>query len=556
MISFQNVSFTYAESGNGGVLDLNLIVRPGECVLLCGPSGCGKTTVTRLANGLIPHFFRGDLSGQVSVNGMDTRETEIAALSDAVGTVFQNPRTQFFNTDTDSEIVFGLENRGVPREALRSRLDELTEELHLSELRGRNIFELSGGEKQKIAFSSVYASAPDVLVFDEPSSNLDMKAIGELADLIQRAKISGKTILIAEHRIWYLMDIVDRVVYMQDGRIASDMEASAFKALPEADIRRMGLRVRDLSVFELGGVKTIAADGLLSVQKISVRLGGRSVLNNLSFQASRGEIIAIAGVNGAGKSTLIKLIMQEETPDSGYLYRGPTVRCAYLPQIISFTDESRTLVDTMLYDCRCQPQEARDRLGAFGFRGETVFTPVGALSGGEKSRLRLCMLMGSDINLLILDEPTNHLDIASREWIEDALSDYPEALLFVSHDRYFIEKFATRIWHLKDGKITDFKGTYSEYREYCERQAVFNQAAKAAAQKKAPAPKKSAPNRDKQRAKLEKEIYRLESELKRLDAEAEQHSSDYTELMRIESDKAQANDRLLELYAEWEELSE
>lgn len=134
MISFQNVSFTYAESGNGGVLDLNLIVRPGECVLLCGPSGCGKTTVTRLANGLIPHFFHGNLSGQVNVNGMDTRETEIAALSDAVGTVFQNPRTQFFNTDTDSEIVFGLENRGIPREALRSRLDELTEELHLSEL--------------------------------------------------------------------------------------------------------------------------------------------------------------------------------------------------------------------------------------------------------------------------------------------------------------------------------------------------------------------------------------------------------------------------------------
>lgn len=163
--------------------------------------------------------------------------------------------------------MFGLENRGIPREALRSRLDELTEELHLSELRGRNIFELSGGEKQKIAFSSVYASAPDVLVFDEPSSNLDMKAIGELADLIQRAKISGKTILIAEHRIWYLMDIVDRVVYMQDGRIASDMEASAFKALPEADIRRMGLRVRDLSVSESGGVKTIAADGLLSAQK-------------------------------------------------------------------------------------------------------------------------------------------------------------------------------------------------------------------------------------------------------------------------------------------------
>ena len=202
---------------------------------------------------------------------MGTREAEIAALSWGKDG-FQNPEA-VCNTDTDSEIVFGRKS-GHSARTLRSRLDELTEELHLSELRGRNIFELSGGEKQKIAFSSVYASAPDVLVFDEPSSNLDMKAIGELADLIQRAKISGKTILIAEHRIWYLMDIVDRVVYMQDGRIASDMEAAAFKALPEADIRRMGLRVRDLSVSESGGVKTIAADGLLSVQKISVRLGG------------------------------------------------------------------------------------------------------------------------------------------------------------------------------------------------------------------------------------------------------------------------------------------
>ena len=173
MISFQNVSFTYAESGNGGVLDLNLVVRSGECVLLCGPSGCGKTTVTRLANGLIPHFFHGNLSGQVNVNGMDTRETEIAALSDAVGTVFQNPRTQFFNTDTDSEIVFGLENRGIPREALRSRLDELTEELHLSELRGRNIFELSGGEKQKIAIARALVNEPSVLLLDEPLGALD-----------------------------------------------------------------------------------------------------------------------------------------------------------------------------------------------------------------------------------------------------------------------------------------------------------------------------------------------------------------------------------------------
>lgn len=481
MISFQNVSFTYAESGNGGVLDLNLIVRSGECVLLCGPSGCGKTTVTRLANGLIPHFFHGNLSGQVNVNGMDTRETEIAALSDAVGTVFQNPRTQFFNTDTDSEIVFGLENRGIPREALRSRLDELTEELHLSELRGRNIFELSGGEKQKIAFSSVYASAPDVLVFDEPSSNLDMKAIGELADLIQRAKISGKTILIAEHRIWYLMDIiwylmdiVDRVVYMQDGRIASDMEASAFKALPEADIRRMGLRVRDLSVSESGGVKTIAADGLLSVQKISVRLGGRNVLNDISFQACRGEIIAIAGVNGAGKSTLARMLCGLQKNSSGtVLWAGKPMsrRLRRKKAYMVMQDVGHQLfTDSVSAECalgiKAPNKDEIDRtLEKVDLLAYKERHPL-SLSGGQMQRLAVVV---SDIcgkELLVFDEPTSGLDLKSMEEVgilTRSLATQGKVLLIITHDIEFMMRICTRILFIRDGEIVkDLSGGQKE----------------------------------------------------------------------------------------------
>ncbi|MDU5613497.1 MAG: ABC transporter ATP-binding protein, partial [Slackia sp.] len=220
-------------SGRGGVRGLSLRIDRGECVLLCGASGCGKTTVARLVNGLIPHFFEGKIAGTVCVDGMDSQETEIATLSDAVGTVFQNPRTQFFNADVDSEIVFGLENRGIARAQLCARLDDVTEELHLQALRGRSVFELSGGEKQKVAFSSVYASDPDVLVFDEPSSNLDMKSIDELAKLMRTAKGKGKTILIAEHRIWYLMDIVDRVIYLQDGAVVSDMPIEGFRRLSE-----------------------------------------------------------------------------------------------------------------------------------------------------------------------------------------------------------------------------------------------------------------------------------------------------------------------------------
>lgn len=362
--------------------------------------------------------------------------------------------------------MFGLENRGIPREALRSRLDELTEELHLSGLRGRNIFELSGGEKQKIAFSSVYASAPDVLVFDEPSSNLDMKAIGELADLLQRAKISGKTILIAEHRIWYLMDIVDRVVYMQDGRIASDMEASAFKALPEADIRRMGLRVRNLSVSESGGVKTIAADGSLSAQKISVRLGGRYVLNDISFQASRGEIIAIVGANGAGKSTLARMLCGLQKNVSGtVLWAGKPMsrRLRRKKAYMVMQDVGHQLfTDSVAAECalgikapnKDEIDRALEKVDLLAYKERHPLS----LSGGQMQRLAVVV---SDIcgkELLVFDEPTSGLDLKSMEEVGTltrSLATQGKVLLIITHDIEFMMRICTRILFIRDGEIAE-----------------------------------------------------------------------------------------------------
>jgi len=265
--------------------------------------------------------------------------------------------------------------------------------------------------------------------------------------------------------------------------------------------------------------------------------------------------VALIGDNGTGKSTLVKLIMGQETPDAGYLYKGPAVRTAYLPQLVSFSVEERSALDTMLYDCRCQPQEARDRLAAFGFRGEDVFTPVGALSGGEKSRLRLCMLMGNDINFLILDEPTNHLDIASREWMEDALNDYEQTLLFVSHDRYFIEKFATRIWALSDGQITDFRGGYQAYCQWKSRQQLYTQVEKRQEKEKKSRPQKPK-NNDKMIARLERDIQKLEEKIAALDRQAETFGSDYQKLMEISAEKEALDHALMELYEKWEELNQ
>ena len=303
---------------------------------------------------------------------------------------------------------------------------------------------------------------------------------------------------------------------------------------------------------EFRGDEALAMDGLTKGYE------GRRLFHDLSLEVTGGERIAVIGENGSGKTTLVKLIVGEEEPDSGWVRRGPAVKCAYLPQHVRFEEPERSAVDTLIYECKCSPQEARDSLGAFGFSGEDALKAVGTLSGGEQSRLRLCMLMRGDLNLLILDEPTNHLDLASREWMEDALSDYSEALLFVSHDRYFIEKFATRIWCLENGALTDFRGTFSEFRAYRARQEAIAQAARAAAPKpeKKPQRKKGTPEREKEARRCEREIGKIESRLKEIEREEGEHASDYQRLMELEDEKARLSPELDALYSRWEKLQD
>lgn len=299
-------------------------------------------------------------------------------------------------------------------------------------------------------------------------------------------------------------------------------------------------------------------DEVLSVKGLGKSFDGRTLFEDVELDVAGGERIALLGDNGTGKSTFLKVLLGELAPDCGKIKFGPTVKWAYLPQIIHFDHPERTLLDTMLYEKGCSVQTARDRLGAYLFEGEDVFKPVSALSGGEQSRLRLCMLMDEKINLLILDEPTNHLDLASREWMEDALSDYSEALLFVSHDRYFIEKFATRIWCLENGALTDFRGTFSEFRAYRARQEAIAQAAKAAAPKpeKKPQRKKGTPEREKEARRCEREIEKIESRLKEIESEEGEHASDYQRLMELEDEKARLSPELDALYSRWEELQD
>ena len=464
---------------------------------------------------------------------------------------------------------------------------------------------LSGGEKTRVNLARLILEDTDILLLDEPTNHLDLHATEWLEDYLLHFK---GTVLSISHDRWFIDRVAQRCIEIVDGkaefysggysfyleerqrrfeekmrkyekdqakieqltRAAEQMHLWAFMGNDKLHKRAFSMekRIEKLSHTEkLTEQKKLSVkfrqrefegDEVLVMEGLSKSFGEKKLFSGLDLTVTGGERIALIGDNGTGKSTLVKLIMGDETPDAGYVYRGPAVRTAYLPQMVSFSVPERSAYDTMLYDCRCQPQEARDRLAAFGFRGEDVFTPVGTLSGGEKSRLRLCMLMGADINFLILDEPTNHLDIASREWMEDALSDYEQTLLFVSHDRYFIEKFATRIWALADGRITDFRGGYSEFCQWRDRQEVFRQNERAAQKKKEPKAepkKKPVQGNDKAIAKAEREIAKLEAKIAALDAEAEANGSDYQKLMELSAEREGLENELLELYEQWEELN-
>ena len=473
-------------------------------------------------------------------------------------------------------------------------------------MRARLFSQLSGGEKTRVNLARLILEDTDILLLDEPTNHLDLHATEWLEDYVQR--FHG-TVLAISHDRWFLDKVAQRCIEIQNGRAefyagnysfyveerqhrfaeqlkkyekdqakyeqlkkaAEQMHLWAFMGNDKLHKRAFSMekRMEKLAVTEKPRVekklnvkfaqREFHGDEIFLLEGVAKSFGEKRLFHDLDLLIEGGDRIALIGDNGSGKSTFLKILMGEEAPDAGYIRKGPSVKIAYLPQIIRFAHPERTLYDTMLYEEKCTPQDARDRLAQFQFPGEDVFKPVSALSGGELSRLRLCMLMRHDINLLILDEPTNHLDIASREWIEDAVADYGGALLFVSHDRWFIERFANRIWELSAGEITDFRGTFTQFREYKARQEQLARAQKPEQKKEKDKPavqKKAAPRTDRQLARVEREIAKTEEQLAALDGACEENASDYQKLLELGAERDKLNEALEALYAEWEALSE
>lgn len=459
MIELEQVSFRYDGSFGDTLQNISLSVGRGECVVLTGASGCGKTSLTRLINGLIPHFFSGNLEGRVTVNGHDIAGCEPHNLAHIVGSVFQNPRTQFFTTDTDSELVFGMENCGVPYEVMHRRYIDTVQTLRLEKLCGRDIFALSGGEKQRIAFGSIFALHPQVYILDEPSANLDETGIQTLREILLLLKAQGKTIFIAEHRLYYLRELADRIVYMKDGKITRIFSSSELVGLSVPDVNALGLRafspqvlnVQPRAAFE--GVPALELRGLsASYEK------DKKVFSDISAEISVGEIVGIIGPNGRGKTTLAHTICGLHREKSGgVLFDGKPIKPKSRSQyaFLVMQDPNYQLVcDSVLSELQLaasnqspDSREITSILKALDLDSVGDRHPL-SLSGGQKQRLCIALAALSPAKILIFDEPTSGLDYANMKRVSGMfrmLAERGKAILAISHDNEFLSGVCSRI---------------------------------------------------------------------------------------------------------------
>ena len=468
MIEIENVTFHYGQTPEQCLRNFSIRIKKGECVLLCGESGCGKTTVTRLINGLIPHFYEGKFGGKVTVAGADTVKTRPDALADKVGSVFQNPRSQFFNLDTTGEIAFGCENLGLPPEEIRRRVDQTVSELGIERLLDRDIFALSGGEKQLIAVASAYALSPDIFVFDEPSSNLDWSACGELAELISRLKRAGKTVIIAEYRLYWLANLIDRVVYMKNGRIDGDWPADEFLSLPESKRTALGLRALNPDILcptanalKLGG-PALRVSNLSAYYK-----RGKPVLRGISFEASEGEAIAVLGGNGAGKTTLARAICGLHKKSTGEISlngtrlsakkrAGPFYLIMQEAGYQLFTDSvEKELLLSKNKRRRPSPEKIEAVLESLSLTEVRERHPM-SLSGGQKQRTAIGTAMTCDAKAIIFDEPTSGLDHRNMRRVVaviERLRSQGRTIFVITHDYELLLAACTRVIALRGGEI-------------------------------------------------------------------------------------------------------
>ena len=620
MVDIQVTNLTkFFVIGENLLENLTFEIQEGECVAILGRNGCGKTTLFNILTGQMD-YDSGEVyvnpNKKLGLISQIPRFPEGFTVEDVLRSAFADIlrvrqkmellEREMANGATDAQLreYDALTNRfqtggGYDMDV---EVDKICNGLGITpEQRSQEFSSLSGGEKTRVNLARLLLEKTDILLLDEPTNHLDLNSVEWLEQYINTFK---GTVLTISHDRYFIDQVADRVIeiteghaefysgnysfYMDEKQARFDLQLKQYEQ-EQAKLRQLGYTVERMKGWGINnrtlyrramsiqhrmerirktekpkkertmkasfGEKEFSGDIVFKMKNVSKSFGDRVLFSDVNLTVEGGERIALLGDNGTGKTTFIRCLLGDEDC-AGKIQFGPTVKFGYLPQIIHFDHPERSLYDTMLYEKNCTPQTARDRLGAFLFQGEDVFKQVGNLSGGEQSRLRLCMLMDEKINLLILDEPTNHLDIASREWVEAAIEEFEGVLLFVSHDRYFIEKFAERIWLLEDGTIRDFPCGYQKYRSILEHEAAAKPVISSAPKPKKEKPKGGTKDTDKLIRRLEREIEKQEALIAQLEEKIEASAADYQELTRLLSEKEGAEAVLMDLMEQWDAAQE
>ena len=483
MIELKNVSFRYAsesqkmleeeqaptENVGGRLCDINLTIADGSFVLLTGPSGCGKTTILRLLNGLIPHYYAGEISGEILVNEKNVSERELYETACSTGTVFQNPRSQFFNVDTTSELAFTCENRGMDANEIRRRMDETVHSFGLQKLMDRSIFQLSDGQKQKIACASIDVGRPDIILLDEPSANLDYGTTMQLRELIGIWKAQGKTIVAAEHRIFYLWDLIDRAVILRDGSIIKDLTRKELSELSDEDMTHLGLRtVHSEAPSDISLPAFTQEDVPITLQKFKFayrrgmferRRKKGYIVNIRQLNIAQSRITAITGYNGVGKTTLLHCLCGLEKKCKGKIrYKGKNYNrrkrhnlLFMVMQDVNHQLFTESALEEVVISLPKGSEEERQKkamqiLSKLDLAEFAQRHPM-SLSGGQKQRLAVACAIASGREILLFDEPTSGLDYLHMQQTADLLRKLKEmgkTVIVVTHDSELIRSCCDR----------------------------------------------------------------------------------------------------------------
>ena len=445
MLEFKDVSFTYKNSNNKVLDRVNFKINKGECILLTGVSGSGKSTLIHLMNGLIPTLYEGQLEGEILFKNKDLKDIESYDISKNIGYVSQDPRGHFFTTNTTSELVFSMENYGIPLNEMKKKYSELVNLLELEKLVDKNIIYISSGERQKIAIGCSLSLEPEIIILDEPSSNLDFHMTKKLKQLIEKLKTNGYTIIIAEHRMYYIQDLIDRVFVINNGKVI-EKTISDLKSNNEVPLRSL-----DIFNLELENISCKNKELLMEINNITYK----NILTNITTTVYKGDVIGLIGKNGVGKTTLLRLLSNIMKPNKGKIV-GKVVPFLVM-QDMDYQFFTESVESEMKFGSADNDLEKINsllmKLGLTEFKDKIPFE----LSGGQKQRLLIAISALANVNLLMFDEPTSGLDYVNMTKVSGILKDLSKnsALIVATHDIEFLYKTCNRVVYLDDKVIKE-----------------------------------------------------------------------------------------------------